>query len=105
MEKQQEGQKIDALREQVMLVRPETCEQLSHAVEQTQAGNMVILSLERTRQAERERVLDFCTGLCAALSLSLKQASEQVYLLVPGRLQILELADDGLERLESLWME
>ncbi len=63
---------------------------ISHIADLLIACRPVIVNLEELKEDERQRALDFISGVVYALDGSYEPVGEQVFLFVPGNVEIVE---------------
>lgn len=67
----------------IMVTRPTSVAQMDRIAATAQEDISIILCLEGAAPEMRQRILDYCLGLCAGLKIYLQQIASQAYLLSP----------------------
>jgi FtsZ-interacting cell division protein YlmF len=60
-------------------------------------GAVVVVNVSKVSDAERQRLIDFMSGLKEGLDASLQRASVDVYMLAPGGIATEETPDEQLD--------
>ena len=86
---------------QVVLVKPESFDNVSDIAEHLRAKHAVVLNLEQTNKDVARRLVDFLSGCAYALDGKIKKVAISTYIITPYNVDILgdlidELENNGL---------
>lgn len=72
----------------MIVVNPQDYKDAEKIADHIKSGNSVVMNMEKTEEAEAERIVDFVQGVMYALDGHIDRVSDQIYLCAPNNVTV-----------------